>query len=544
MSTCRAGYDLLPLTGSLIGGTNSLAGFGPSFGGIASGSALGSGGGASGSLGGAFGMVGGSGGSGGAGAAGGSTGGMPAVGGGGVSVGGSSGPGGSNMFGGGAGAGSSGGSAGSSGAGASTSGGTGGVPVAPAGAPTMAWAKVFGGVNDDEVLSLSLDPQGDVVICGAFNGTSSFGGANFIATVSDGFLAKYDASGNHLWSRQAMSPVFDSADRVSTLGSSVAFSLSAQSGQITLGALQVNTGTGGGAFGVLNSAGQPQWLKSAVPSTGANVSAFGSSQNRLYLYGAHTGNLDLGGNILMDATLGSGFVAVFDPLGAFIGGSSIPGYYWNAVLDGPTNIIAVGREWDVSGHAALATYTQAGVLSGATSFTGNSHQEFDAAAMDANGNVYAVGFGAGNMFEFGGPTLSSAGGEDIIVASYTSALSHRWSKSFGANSNDRANAVATDLAGNVYVVGQQFGVVNFGAGPCGAAGVSSMFLVSLTSNGTVRWSQCYVGTSGVAAVSVAADFSIYLGITLETTLDVLGQGFSPVGGAKSDAMILKLTPTP
>lgn len=463
--------------------------------------------------------------------------GMTSVGGGGVSASGSSGLGGSNMFGGGAGAGASGGSVGAS-------GGTGGVPVAPAGAPTMAWAKVFGGVNDDEVLSLSLDPQDNVVVCGAFNGTSSFGGANFTSTMSDGFFAKYDASGNHLWSRQSMSPVFDSAERVSTLGSSVAFSLSAQSGQITLGALQVNTGTGGGAFGVLNSAGQPQWLKAAVPTTGANVSAFGSSRNRLYLYGSHTNNLDLGGNILMDATLGSGFVAVFDPLGAFIGGSSIPGYNWNAVLDGPTNIIAVGREWDVSGHAALATYTQAGVLSGATSFTGNNHQEFDAAAIDASANVYAVGFGAGNMFELGGPTLSSAGGEDIIVASYTSALSHRWSKSFGANSNDRANAVATDLAGNVYVVGQQFGVVNFGAGPCGAASVSSMFLVSLTSNGAVRWSQCYEGTSSVAAVAVAADFSIYMGITLETTLDVLGQSFAPVGGAKSDAMILKLIPTP
>jgi hypothetical protein len=74
----------------------------------------------------------------------------------------------------------------------------------PAG--THLWSKGFGDVNATQgASSVAIDAAGNVIVTGSFLGTLDFGGPALVGTGMDNtqniFLAKLDASGNHLWSK-------------------------------------------------------------------------------------------------------------------------------------------------------------------------------------------------------------------------------------------------------------------------------------------------------------------------------------------------------
>ena len=65
------------------------------------------------------------------------------------------------------------------------------------------WSKRFGDTSLDLGQSVTIDGSGNVFVTGAFGGTANFGGGDFTsAGAKDIFLAKYDASGTHLWSQR------------------------------------------------------------------------------------------------------------------------------------------------------------------------------------------------------------------------------------------------------------------------------------------------------------------------------------------------------
>ena len=79
--------------------------------------------------------------------------------------------------------------------------------------------------------------------------------------------------------------------------------------------------------------------------------------------------------------------------------------------------------------------------------------------------------------------LTSAGGDDIFVASYSPGGAHRWSRRFGGTSGDRGNGVVVDGNGNVTVTGFFGGTVDFGGGALTSAGGSDIFVASYTPSG-------------------------------------------------------------
>jgi hypothetical protein len=66
------------------------------------------------------------------------------------------------------------------------------------------WSKRFGGTGNDNVRGVAVDAAGDAVLTGDFTGTINFGGANLTsAGLEDIFLAKLlGASGGHSWSKR------------------------------------------------------------------------------------------------------------------------------------------------------------------------------------------------------------------------------------------------------------------------------------------------------------------------------------------------------
>lgn len=130
----------------------------------------------------------------------------------------------------------------------------------------------------------------------------------------------------------------------------------------------------------------------------------------------------------------------------------------------------------------------------------------NAVAVDGGGNVLVAG-SFRLQAEFGGETLTSAGGSEVFVAKYAPDGRHLWSKRLGGTSSDYAWAVAVDGSSNVLVAGDFAGTADFGGGPLTSVGYDDIFLAKYDANGTHLWSKRLGGTGSDAAWSMAVDGS-------------------------------------
>lgn len=76
------------------------------------------------------------------------------------------------------------------------------------------WAKSAGGINNDDVYSISVAQNGDLFITGEFFSTATFGSITLNGVYPnsfDIFIAKYDSSGTCLWARSGGGPSQDRA---------------------------------------------------------------------------------------------------------------------------------------------------------------------------------------------------------------------------------------------------------------------------------------------------------------------------------------------
>ena len=72
---------------------------------------------------------------------------------------------------------------------------------------TLSWARAMGGTGEDLATAIEIDPDGNVITTGTFNGTVDFDpGAGIYnltsASGSDAFISKLDPSGNFMWAKQ------------------------------------------------------------------------------------------------------------------------------------------------------------------------------------------------------------------------------------------------------------------------------------------------------------------------------------------------------
>ena len=82
-----------------------------------------------------------------------------------------------------------------------------------------------------------------------------------------------------------------------------------------------------------------------------------------------------------------------------------------------------------------------------------SDQDIYDVAVDAQGNIVVVGQFVGSV-DFGGGVLTTpTSNADIFVAKYDAQGTHLWSKRFGANGTDGARSVAVDASGSIIVTG-------------------------------------------------------------------------------------------
>lgn len=124
-------------------------------------------------------------------------------------------------------------------------------------------------------------------------------------------------------------------------------------------------------------------------------------------------------------------------------------------------------------------------------FGSAQHDAASAVTTDAAGNIYVGGVTRGAL-----PTQTSAGNGDAFLARYDSSGSVVWFRQFGTTQEDGIRAVATDLAGHVYVAG-------FIGGATSIAGTAGL-LAKYDAAGNQLWLRQF-GAAGFSTTAIDAD---------------------------------------
>lgn len=306
-----------------------------------------------------------------------------------------------------------------------TSAGGGDIFVAKYGADgSFHWSKGFGASAHDAGYAVAADASGNVLVTGQFLGTVNFGGGPLVAssTSSDIFVAKYDPTGAHVWSKRFGSTQVDEGRGIDVDASGNVVVTGSFQGFVDFGGGTLNSPSGLGIFlAKYDATGVHQWSKHFVGFGGeiGRAVAIDGSGNIL-VTGQYAGNVDFGGGPLNWVAATDVFIAKYDPNGV--------------------------HQWS-HGHG------------------GSSHDPGYAIAVDAAGNVAIAGNFVGTA-NFGGDDLiSDSGSNDIYFARYDASGVHQWSQRIGNSSPDFGNAIAMNAAGDVYLAGEFNGPVNFGGGP-------------------------------------------------------------------------------
>ena len=337
------------------------------------------------------------------------------------------------------------------------------------------WAKGMGGTDflGNRGTSLCLDGSGNVLMTGSFSGTTDFdpgvGTANLTsAGNTDIFLAKYNASGNYVWTKSMGGTDQDAGKSIALDGS----------GNILL------TGYFNGTNAIDFDPGA-----GTANLTGAGVSdlffaKYNASGDHVWAKGIGGIGSDRAASLVLD---GSGHVL-------------LTGYFYGTVdFDpgaGTADLISVGGNDEIF----FAKYDAAGNYVWAKRLGGTGYDQGTSLALDGSGNLLLSGFFSGTAdFDPGDNTanLTSAGfPQDIFLAKYDASGNYVWAIGMGGTDADAGASLALDGTGNVYVAGVFINTVDFDPG----VGTSNRNTGTNTINGFVA---AYTSVNGTY-VSVGA----------------------------------------
>ena len=193
------------------------------------------------------------------------------------------------------------------------------VKLDPSGA--QQWVRTFGtpGGTYDEGMGIAADASGAVLSTGRFLGTVNFGGTPLTsAGYEDIFVAKFDANGNHVWSRRAGSANF--------MEYGFGITVDGEGNVVVTGTHYGPIDMGGG---MLPYGGKPDIFLAKYASDGSHVWSHGygagefdfgidvacDGSNNVLLLGRFGGSVDFGGGTLVSAGEGDVVVAKYDANG-------------------------------------------------------------------------------------------------------------------------------------------------------------------------------------------------------------------------------------
>ncbi|MBA3821359.1 MAG: SBBP repeat-containing protein [Deltaproteobacteria bacterium] len=365
------------------------------------------------------------------------------------------------------------------------------------------WAIGFGGLGSESVRDVAVTATGDIYVAGYFDGETELGAGGTYASVgdktSDAYLVKLAGDGKVAWGRTFGNQRDDTANAVAVKGDGVAVAGNFLD-ELALGELKhKSSGSDDLYVAAFDAAGEPKWLYTAggIDSDGANTIA---------------------------ATPDGGWI---------VGGS-----FMDVGTFDPTRTLKSKGGTD----AVLIKLAASGDLEWIKQFGGKHNDSVRHLAVDAQGNIYVQGTFR-DTAEWGGAPMTAGGASsDIVLAKYDLNGDHVWSVRHGNAFEEGASGVVVDPAGNITMVGSFDRGISFGAGDDHTSlGESDVFVASFTNDGKLAWARTWGADRNDAAAAVAADTAGNVIVTgwFEGTVDfgkgaVASKGNKEVFAAKLD----------
>ena len=346
----------------------------------------------------------------------------------------------------------------------------------------VVWAKSAGDSSRVWTPHLAIDPSGNVIVLGSFEGASIIFGPDTLVNHSDGssdlFLVKYDNNGNVIWAKCAGGNNYETA-------------------------MAVTTGTGG------------------------NIYITGGFLSSTFIFGTDT--LTNFGGTYMPFDI---FLAKYDSNGNVLWARGAGGDSWdrgNALYaDNSGNVyvagwfestfIVFGTDTLFNNHGATDFFIVKYDASGNVLWDEGSDGDFSDMATslcaDAAGYIYMAGYFQSSAIHLGAYTLTNtdtafmANTADMFLVKYNTNGNIIWAKSAGGHGYEMLTAAATGLNGNIIMAGTyDSDTLLFDTDTLVSSynGYKDFFIVDFDSNGNTPWAKRVICTDVNFPYTVSTD---------------------------------------
>jgi hypothetical protein len=369
-------------------------------------------------------------------------------------------------------------------------------------AGTPVWVQHFGDAADQYGTAVATDASGNVYVTGYFFGTVNFGGGALTSSGYDIVLAKYRNDGVHLWSKRIGGAGTEMGQAIAVDSGNNVLIGGQYSGTVDFGGGPL-TSTGGydGFLAKYNSSGAHVWSRSMGGASVDTVTGLGVDGNgNPTVAGYFQGTSNFGGANLTSAGSNDVFVARYTSAGAHqwsnrygdlndqraygaavdaAGNVALTGYFTGSInfgAGGPTFLNVAGADIFVAKLTSTGAHSWSKAIGSSLSYG----EVGESVAFDPAGNVLLTGEVVQAVDFGGGLIIPTSVTYDAFIAKYSPAGAHLWSKRFSAAWDDHGNGVASDPSGNVLITGDFYDAVDFGGGLLSSPGGSDGFLVKLS----------------------------------------------------------------
>jgi hypothetical protein len=212
--------------------------------------------------------------------------------------------------------------------------------------------------------------------------------------------------------------------------------------------------------------------------------------------GAGGGNGDIGRSIITDALGNVYTTGYFEWTVDFNPGSGV----FNLTSDGGRDVFVT--KLDANGNFVWAKR-----------FGGAGNDDCFAITVDSSNNIYTTGYFYNKVdFDPGNDTfnLTSIGEWDVFISKLDQQGEFVWAKQFGGIGRyGMGNSIKSDALGNVYIIGEFDGTLDFNPGidtfKLSSGGTHNAFVVKLNSDGNFLWAKLIGGSGNVSVGSIAVD---------------------------------------